>query len=121
MSNTPKPVTRFSPFPFPRKPPSNHETPENDNLRNEYSPLFADVERDIPWARIALNHTAGPDAINLWIGNARSVTALHRDSYENIYVQVVGEKRFVLVSPVETACVMEKCFPSATYAVNTPS
>lgn len=36
---------------------------ENDNLRNEYSSLFSSVEKDIPFARIALQQD--PDAINL--------------------------------------------------------
>ncbi|MCJ1249685.1 hypothetical protein MMC30_006911 [Trapelia coarctata] len=89
---------------------------QNDNFRGEYSDLFKDVEQDITWARIALDQKSGPDAINLWIGNSRSVTALHRDNYENIYVQVIGQKHFVLVPPMETACVMEKSLPSATYA-----
>ena len=61
---------------------------ENDNLRDEYSSLYSDVETDIPWARIALGQS--PDAINLWIGNSNSVTALHRDNYENIYCQIIG-------------------------------
>jgi jumonji domain-containing protein 7 len=61
------------------------------------------------------------DAVNLWIGNSRSVTALHRDNYENIYVQIIGEKRFVLLSPVEVGCVGEKLFPSASYTVRYPS
>ena len=126
MSNTPKLVKSPAPFlPFLPISPFLRETSltittENDNLRGEYSELFKDVEQDISWARIALDQISGPDAINLWIGNSRSVTALHRDNYENIYVQVIGEKHFALVSPVETACIMEKPFPSATYAVSTP-
>ena len=89
---------------------------ENDNLRGEYSDLRKDVAKDIPWARIALGQD--PDAINLWIGNSRSVTALHKDNYENIYCQVIGSKYFVLLPPVETACVDERDLPSATYAVD---
>ncbi|KAK5149353.1 hypothetical protein LTR04_007162, partial [Oleoguttula sp. CCFEE 6159] len=86
----------------------------NDNLRNEYSPLFADVPASIPFARIALQHA--PEAINFWLGNSHSVTALHKDNYENIYVQVLGRKHFVLLPPVEAACVNERMLPSATYA-----
>ncbi|MCJ1281592.1 hypothetical protein MMC26_000912 [Xylographa opegraphella] len=86
---------------------------QNDNLRGEYSELFEDVEQDISCARIALEQQ--PDAINLWIGNSRSVTALHRDNYENIYCQVIGQKHFTLVSPVETGHIDEQCLPSATY------
>ncbi|MCJ1296285.1 hypothetical protein MMC34_007851 [Xylographa carneopallida] len=86
---------------------------QNDNLRGEYAQLFADVEGDISWARIALEQQ--PDAINLWIGNSRSVTALHRDNYENIYCQVIGQKHFTLISPVETGYIMEQSLRAATY------
>lgn len=89
---------------------------ENDNLRGEFANLYKDVAKDIPWARIALGQD--PDAINLWIGNSRSVTALHKDNYENIYCQVMGSKHFVLLPPVETVCVNERELPCATYAVD---
>jgi jumonji domain-containing protein 7 len=86
---------------------------ENDNLRNEYAILFSHVEKDIPWARIALQEE--PEAINLWIGNSRSVTALHKDNYENLYVQVIGEKHFTLLPPLAYACVGEKELAPASY------
>lgn len=87
---------------------------ENDNFRGEYLPLYHDVEADIRWASIALQKK--PDAINLWIGNRHSTTALHRDNYENVYCQIVGSKNFVLLAPVETACIKEQFLPSAAYA-----
>jgi len=90
-------------------------TIENDNLRDEYAQLYKDVEPDIAWARIALQQE--PDAINLWIGNSRSVTALHRDNYENIYCQIIGRKHFVLLAPVETPCINERMLTPATYVV----
>lgn len=93
---------------------TNTRPPENDNLRGEYLTLYEDVEPDIRWASIALQRK--PDAINLWIGNSDSVTALHRDNYENIYCQILGSKDFVLLPPVETACVNERFLPSATYS-----
>lgn len=93
---------------------------ENDNLRGEYEPLYKDVDKDIPWAKIAFGGQE-PDAINLWIGNSRSVTALHKDNYENIYCQIIGSKHFVLLSPIETACVNEKVLPCATYALDPSS
>lgn len=86
---------------------------ENDNLRNEYLSLFKDVQKDIPFARIALEKE--PDAINLWVGNSRSVTALHRDPMENIYVQIIGQKHFVLLSPLCQPCVNEEMMWPATY------
>ena len=81
------------------------EFKENDNLRNEYATLYTHVQKDIPWARIALQKS--PDAVNLWIGNSLSTTALHKDNYENIYVQILGKKHFVLLPPVAYACVAE--------------
>lgn len=88
--------------------------PENDNLRHEYVQLFSQVQRDIPFARIALGRD--PEAINLWIGNSRSATALHRDNYENVYVQVRGRKHFALLPPLCQPCVNEKELRAATYA-----
>ncbi|KAF6812906.1 phospholipase a2 [Colletotrichum sojae] len=86
---------------------------QNDNLRNEYLPLFTHVPPSVPFARIALDRE--PDAINLWIGNSRSVTALHKDNYENLYVQVRGRKHFVLLPPACHPCVNEKSLVPATY------
>ncbi|TFB05519.1 JmjC domain-containing protein 7 [Trichoderma ghanense] len=86
---------------------------QNDNLRDEYLPLYPDAQRDIPFARIALGKE--PDAINLWIGNSRSTTALHKDNFENIFVQVVGRKHFVLLPPLFHACVNEDLVLPTTY------
>ncbi|KAJ3534365.1 hypothetical protein NM208_g7565 [Fusarium decemcellulare] len=86
---------------------------QNDNLREEYIALFSDVQKDIPFARIALGKA--PDAVNLWIGNSKSVTALHKDNYENIYVQVLGRKHFVLLPSLCHPCVNEQPLRPATY------
>ncbi|RDI83334.1 hypothetical protein Vi05172_g6720 [Venturia inaequalis] len=93
---------------------------QNDNLRNEYSTLFttSKIPDSIPFARIALQKT--PEAINFWLGNSKSVTALHKDPYENIYVQVLGKKHFVLLPPIEAPVVGEKWVKSGTY-IPTPS
>ncbi|KAK4153122.1 cupin-like domain-containing protein [Chaetomidium leptoderma] len=90
---------------------------QNDNLRHgEYHPLFHHVPPTIPWARLALGQEQ-PDAVNLWIGNARSVTALHKDNYENVYVQVAGHKHFVLLPPAggAAAVVNEQPLSAARY------
>ncbi|KAF2087362.1 Clavaminate synthase-like protein [Saccharata proteae CBS 121410] len=86
---------------------------QNDNLRHEFATLLSDVPPSIPTARIALQKE--PDAINLWLGNSASVTAPHKDSYENVYVQVLGRKHFTLLPPVAAACVAEADLPAATY------
>lgn len=93
--------------------PTLYAQTQNDNLRNEYATLFADVPTSIPFARIALEQE--PDAINFWLGNSHSTTALHKDNYENIYVQILGNKQFVLLPPVEAPCVNEKAVLAATY------
>ncbi|KAK5993163.1 Bifunctional peptidase and (3S)-lysyl hydroxylase Jmjd7 [Cladobotryum mycophilum] len=86
---------------------------QNDNFRDEYLPLFPDAQKDIPFARIALQKQ--PEAINLWIGNSKSITAMHRDNFENIFVQVIGKKHFVLLPPLFHTCVNEKLLSPATY------
>ncbi|KAK1828273.1 cupin-like domain-containing protein [Podospora conica] len=106
---------------------------QNNNLPTEYPLLAPDVPTSIPFAHIALSpptnspaspaqqqHTL-PDATNLWIGNSHSTTALHRDAYENIYVQVRGRKEFVLLPPACQPCVNETSLRGATYRRRTPS
>jgi len=102
--------------------PTRYAQTQNDNLRNEYTTLFSDVPKSIPFARIALDKD--PDAVNFWLGNSHSTTALHKDNYENIYVQILGQKHFVLLPPTEAACVNERSVLAATYApreTTTPS
>jgi hypothetical protein len=41
-------------------------SPENDNLRDEYETLYADIPKSIPFARIALGKE--PEATNFWLG-----------------------------------------------------
>lgn len=94
-------------------PPVRYGQTQNDNLRNEYSDIFDDVPPTIPFARIALRKP--PDAVNFWLGNSLSVTSLHKDNYENIYAQIIGQKHFVLLPPVAAPCVSERELPAYTY------
>ncbi len=71
------------------------------------------MQKDIPFARIALRKD--PEAVNLWIGNSRSVTAMHRDNYENMYVQLLGRKHFVLLPSLCQPCASEKSLRPASY------
>ncbi|KAK4163550.1 cupin-like domain-containing protein [Cladorrhinum sp. PSN259] len=93
---------------------------QNDNLRNEYASLYSQVQPDVPFARIALDNKH-PEAINLWIGTGQSVTALHKDNYENVYVQISGKKHFVLLPPVCQPCVNEQMLEQAHYTRLSPS
>ncbi|KAI9466852.1 cupin-like domain-containing protein [Lactarius psammicola] len=75
--------------------------------------LRGDVPAEIPWCSEALGRC--PDAVNLWIGDSRSVTSIHSDPYENIYHVARGCKTFLLLPPTEGWCLKERMFPHATY------
>jgi peptidyl-lysine (3S)-dioxygenase / protease len=86
---------------------------EPHEIFEPFEDLASDVPPDIPFARIALGQSA--DAINLWLGDDRSVTSLHKDNYENIYIQVRGQKHFVLLPPIEMPCVNERLLQRGRY------
>ncbi|KAI5846341.1 cupin-like domain-containing protein [Morchella snyderi] len=86
---------------------------QDNNLHGEYLPLLSDIPADVGFATEFFERQ--PDATNIWIGNDRSVTALHKDHYENLYCQVSGKKNFVILSPLEVACIEERELPSAKY------
>ncbi|KAH5599369.1 tRNA wybutosine-synthesis-related protein 4 [Parastagonospora nodorum] len=87
---------------------------QNDNLRSEYTALFGELPPSIPFASAALEQD--PDAVNLWVGNSHSTSVLHKDHYENVFVQVAGKKEFVILPPISAPCVAERSVLSATYA-----
>lgn len=68
---------------------------------------------DIPFFTEALEGDI--DGINFWLGNERSTTSLHKDNYENCYVQIRGQKHFTLLPPVSMPCVNETALPFARF------
>lgn len=40
---------------------------------------------------------------------------MHRDNYENIFVQIMGSKIFTILPPLEAACMNEQNLTCATY------
>lgn len=82
-------------------------------MPDEYASLAKDVPTHIAFAMEALDQD--PDAVNFWLGDERSVTSLHKDNYENIYVQIRGQKHFTLLPPIEMPCVNETPTPFARY------
>ncbi|KAH9943270.1 Clavaminate synthase-like protein [Epithele typhae] len=80
---------------------------------SEFEPLREHVPSEIPWCSDALDRS--PDAVNLWIGDEKSVTSIHSDPYENIYTVVRGAKHFTLLPPTEGWCMKERRYPHATY------
>lgn len=75
---------------------------QNSNLTTHSSlaPLLAQniVPSTFAFAHPAL---AEPEAINIWMGDDRSITSLHRDPYENLYLVLKGSKTFTLYPPVD--------------------
>ncbi|KAL6770523.1 hypothetical protein ACKKBF_B31595 [Auxenochlorella protothecoides x Auxenochlorella symbiontica] len=72
---------------------------QNSSLSVEAPQLLADVALELGWASEAFGNQ--PEAVNLWVGDERSVTSWHRDPYENMYVVVRGAKRFHLLAPAD--------------------
>jgi peptidyl-lysine (3S)-dioxygenase / protease len=86
---------------------------QDDCLRGEYTAVAGDVDAHVPWATEALGCL--PEAVNLWIGNAHSVTSFHKDHYDNIYVVLSGEKHFLLLPPTEHHRLYVRDYPAARY------
>lgn len=86
---------------------------QNDSLREEFPSLLEDVPEIISLAKEVCGND--PEAVNLWIGDDRSVSSCHKDPYENFYVVVRGEKVFTLLPPACAPFLHETDFPAATY------
>ena len=53
---------------------------QNDNVRRHFSVLLDDIDPQLELAVQAFGNS--PEAVNLWIGDERSVSSLHKDHYE---------------------------------------
>jgi hypothetical protein len=85
-----------------REPESNafYMVAQNRNLEREaLAPLFDDV--DFTLGLLDPERTKGAAA--LWLGPAGTVTPLHHDTCNILFVQVRGRKRFRMVSPLEVS------------------
>lgn len=47
------------------------------------------------------------DAVNLWVGNSRAVSSMHKDHYENLMYVASGEKIFTLCPPADVVFLYE--------------
>jgi jumonji domain-containing protein 7 len=96
---------------------------QNDCLRQEFSPLWdlGLFPAGFPWAEEAFRTRGAaasdprPDAVNLWIGNRRSVSSMHKDHYENLFYVLSGEKVFTLCPPCDAPFLYERPVPSGTF------
>lgn len=84
---------------------------QDDNLSKEFKPLIDHIDK-IPWADKVLGE---PEAVNLWIGDDRTTSRLHNDNYENLFLQLNGEKTIYLIPPGDCYCLDERFLYDATY------
>ncbi|KAL1747466.1 cupin-like domain-containing protein [Schizophyllum fasciatum] len=96
-----------------------NRTFEGEEDPSEFEALRADIPKDVPWCTEALDRP--PDAVNLWIGDGRSVTSIHSDPYENIYTVIRGTKHFILLPPTDGWCMRERSYPHARYTRTDPN
>lgn len=83
---------------------------QNDCLRTELASVGESgctFPPTIPWAEEAFG-TGPPAAVNLWMGNARAVSAMHKDHYENLFYVCAGEKIFTLCPPADAPFLYEQ-------------
>ena len=59
-----------------------------------------------------------PDAVNFWMGNADSITSMHKDHYENLYAVVKGQKTFILHPPTDVPHIPYETYKLAKYQEN---
>lgn len=95
---------------------------QNDCLRQELSELWEHLALPptIQWAQDAFG-TGPPDAVNLWIGNECSVSAMHKDHYHNLFIVLSGEKVFTLCPPADAPFLYERPYPSGRFQQTTDS
>lgn len=75
---------------------------QNSNLTRDMPELWCDIdETSVTFAKTALN--AEPAAVNIWLGDGRSLSTTHSDPFENLYVVVTGHKTFFLRPPCDAA------------------
>lgn len=97
---------------------------QNDSLRAQAPGLMADIRPFpfSPWSSLAdagggggAGDGMGAEAVNIWIGDERSCSAIHKDNYENLYAVVAGEKVFTLLPPCEVLWLYERRYPTGAF------
>lgn len=91
---------------------------QNDCLRKEVQPLMKFFPFTISFADEAFN--TKPEAVNIWIGNEKSVSSIHKDHYENIMCVTCGEKEFTICPPLDAMFLKESSFPTGTFRRDSP-
>lgn len=96
-------------------PPVVYYSKQSDCLRNEMKELFHFFPATFSFAEEAFG-TGPPDAVNLWIGNERVVSSMHKDFYENLFYVCSGQKEFVLNPPADHLFLYEREFTCGKFS-----
>jgi jumonji domain-containing protein 7 len=90
---------------------------QNDNLRQQIAASRKSLMQDVPASICFVDEALGcsPDAVNLWVGDERAMTTLHKDHYENIYAVVQGSKIFTLYPPAALPLLYPRQCPPKAY------
>ena len=92
---------------------------QNSNLTTTpLSALLKDLPVNFEFAKDVLHD---PDARNIWIGTERSVTSVHRDPYENLYLVLRGSKTFRLWPPIDEPSMPTKFVRTGAYLYDASS
>jgi len=97
---------------------------QNDCLRRELDDIFFNQESPLlqfPKSFIFAEEAFGtgpPDAQNLWIGNERAISSMHKDHYENLFYVCSGEKLFTVCPPSDSLFLQEEEFECGTFRHN---
>ena len=86
---------------------------QSDNVRELMPTLLEDCSPSINLGDESFGTEV--EAVNLWVGDARSVSSLHKDFFENFYAVVRGTKTFTLYPPTDVMWLKSKSYPSAVW------
>ncbi|CAF0861149.1 unnamed protein product [Didymodactylos carnosus] len=86
---------------------------QNSSFMTEFEKLHGDIS-ELKWVKEAFGQQS-PDAVNIWIGTAKSVSSLHHDPYENLYGVIQGRKYFTLYPPTDLYWLNQQMFKKAHY------
>lgn len=75
---------------------------QDGNLLQDVPELMNDLDEEaLSFAKTAFGAEAS--AVNIWVGDGRSLTTMHADPFENLYLVVAGVKVFELRAPCDAA------------------
>lgn len=111
------------PKPPPPPPSVLYYSRQNDCFRKELPSIYKATRHVIPasidFAEEAFG-TGQPEAVNLWMGDERAVSSMHKDPYENLFYVCSGEKIFTLCPPADAPMLYESDFLSASFDSQQP-